>query len=124
MPTLHELQQEVIQAEAKVNELREKLNQQKNNERAQAIASVKELVELHQLSAADLGLTYKNSGKIKKADKINKTTRANKGTTVAAKYADPLTGKTWSGRGRTPTWLDQYLTAGKAKIDYLIGAKP
>lgn len=26
--------------------------------------------------------------------------------TAPAKYRDPLTGKTWSGRGRTPLWLD------------------
>ena len=27
-------------------------------------------------------------------------------TKVPAKYRDPLSGKTWSGRGRTPLWLD------------------
>jgi hypothetical protein len=34
MSTSPDLQQEIIQAEAKVNELREKLRQQKNNESA------------------------------------------------------------------------------------------
>jgi DNA-binding protein H-NS len=34
---------------------------------------------------------------------------------IAAKYKDPTTGKTWTGRGRTPRWLD-----GKKKDDFLI----
>ncbi|MBR5950393.1 MAG: H-NS histone family protein [Actinomycetaceae bacterium] len=34
---------------------------------------------------------------------------------VAAKYRDPVTGQTWSGRGRTPLWL-----VGKDKGQFLI----
>ena len=30
---------------------------------------------------------------------------AKKGT-VAPKYKDPMTGATWTGRGKTPKWLD------------------
>ena len=51
MSTAHDLQQQIIQAEAKVNELREKLNEQKNSERLNAIVSMKELIKFHQLSA-------------------------------------------------------------------------
>jgi DNA-binding protein H-NS len=28
-----------------------------------------------------------------------------KGTTVAAKYRDPKTGATWTGRGKPPRWI-------------------
>ena len=35
---------------------------------------------------------------------------------VAPKYRDPATGKTWTGRGRAPTWLD-----GKDRAQFLIG---
>lgn len=114
MSTSHDLQQEIIQAEAKVNELREKLSQQKNNERLQAIASVKELIKLHQLSASDLGWAVKKSILSKKPARIDK------GISVAPKYADPATGKTWAGRGRAPDWLAEYLSMGQKKEDYLI----
>lgn len=114
MSTLTELQQQINQAEARVNELREKLAQQKNNERVQAIASVKELIKTHQLSAADLGLVGKKF-----------TTRKERATgdkrlAVAPKYKDPTSGKTWTGRGKTPAWLAAQLAAGRNKQDYLI----
>ena len=114
MTTTTDLQQQINQAEAKINELREKLVQQKNIEREQAVASIKELIKTHQLSASDLGFTTKKStARMKRA-------RVDKGVTVAPKYADPSTGKTWSGRGKAPAWLVAYLSAGHNKQDYLI----
>ena len=114
MPTTTDLQQQINQAEAKVNELREKLTQQKNIERVQAIASVKELIKTYQLSVTDLGLGAKKSAtRMKRA-------RIDKGVAIAPKYADPATGKTWSGRGKAPAWLVTYLSAGHSKQDYLI----
>ena len=41
------------------------------------------------------------------------------GSTFAAKYRDPLSGKTWTGRGKPPLWITEALKAGK-KDDYLI----
>ena len=114
MSTAHELQQQIIQAEAKVSELREKLNDQKNSERLDVIVSMKELIKLHQLSITDLG--FKN----KKTANGKKSARVDKGISVAPKYADPATGKTWAGRGRMPEWLANNLSKGKSKTDYLI----
>ena len=112
MSTLTELQQQINQAETKVNELREQLAQQRNNERAQAISSAKELIKTFQLSAADLGLSGKKSPARKEA--------ADKRATVAPKYRDPATGKTWTGRGKTPGWMSSELSAGRSKQDFLI----
>lgn len=114
MSTMQELQHEIIQAEAKVNILREKLNQQKNTERLQAVTSIKELIKLHQFSAIDLGFTEK------KVAASKKPARVDKGIAVTPKYIDPATGKTWAGRGKTPDWLAEYLSNGKIKNDYLI----
>lgn len=115
MSTLTDLQQQINLAEAKVNELRKKLAEQKNNERAQAIASAKELIKLHQLTVADLGLAGKKAttGKQPRA-------AGDKRTAVAPKYQDPSSGKTWTGRGKAPVWLAAYLSAGHNKQDYLI----
>jgi len=114
MSTLSELQQQINQAEAKVNELREKLVEQKNNERVQAIASARELIKTHQLSAPDLGLAGKKSATRKEPATGGKRSK------VAPKYKDPSSGKTWAGRGKTPAWLSAHLSAGRSKQDYLI----
>lgn len=114
MSTLSELQQQINQAEARVNELREKLAEQKNNERAQAIASAKELIKTFQLSANDLGFSGKKSPARKERPVGDKR------MSVAPKYQDPASGKTWTGRGKTPAWLAAQLAAGRSKQDYLI----
>lgn len=115
MSTLTELQQQINQAEAKVNELREKLAQQKNNERTQAVASAKELIKLHLLTAVDLGLVRKKTLSRKKLH-----VASDKRSAVAPKYRDPSSGKTWTGRGKNPAWMTAYLSAGHSKQDYLI----
>ncbi|HQS39525.1 MULTISPECIES: H-NS histone family protein [unclassified Polaromonas] len=109
-----ELQQQINQAEAKVNELREKLAEQKNTERAQAITSAKELIKTFQLTATDLGF----SGK--KLPVRKERAMGDKRMSVAPKYQDPASGKTWTGRGKTPAWLTAQLAAGHSKQDYLI----
>ena len=50
------------------------------------------------------------------------TTVANGGSAshVKPKYRDPLTGETWSGRGRMATWLKRKQDAGKVIDDYLV----
>lgn len=76
----------------------------RKNEIREAIKTVQGLV-------AQFGLTQSDvfgSGRSEKLDK-----RA--GRKVAPKYRDPATGKTWTGRGRAPTWLE-----GKDKQKYLI----
>lgn len=40
--------------------------------------------------------------------------------TVAAKYRNPATGETWSGRGRAPKWLADALAKGKKKESFLL----
>jgi len=114
MSTLSELQLQINQAEAKVNELREKLAEQKNNERTQAIASARELIKTFQLSATELGLSRKKSP-VRKDRPIG-----DKRMSVAPKYQDPASGKTWTGRGKTPAWLAAQLAAGHSKQEYLI----
>ena len=37
------------------------------------------------------------------------------GSKVAAKYRDPATGQTWTGRGKAPKWID-----GKDRAQFAI----
>lgn len=41
------------------------------------------------------------------------------GQPVAAKYRDPDTGETWSGRGRMATWLTERIKGGARLDDFL-----
>ena len=98
MTTLQDL---IAQKEA----LEAQIAAQRQSELAEAIAQVKSLVEAHGLTAADV--FGSGARRAKAAEKVT-----NK---VAAKYRDPVSGKTWSGRGLAPKWL-----AGKNKADYAI----
>lgn len=112
MSTLGQLQQQIKEAEAKVNELRLKLDEERKIEKTQAIAAARALIKDHNLTAQELGLSGKSPAK--------QATQDDRRTTVAAKYKDPVSGKTWTGRGKTPAWLAAHLAAGRTKQDYLI----
>jgi DNA-binding protein H-NS len=73
---------------------REALEQQIKAARA---AELSEAVSRVHGLVTEFGLTEK--------DIFGKATGASK-TAVAAKYRDPATGVTWSGRGRAPKWID------------------
>lgn len=77
-----------------------------------AIAKVKEIM-------ATFGLTIEHlqsavTGKKRGAAKTAKPKRAGKGV---AKYADPKTGKTWSGFGRAPAWIAGAKNRGVFLVD-------
>ena len=93
--TLVELLAQKAELEAKISDARQ-------HELAGAIAEVKALIEAHGLTAEDIF-----GGKKPRA--------AKKTGTVAAKYRDPISGKEWTGRGKSPLWLE-----GKNREGYLI----
>ncbi len=78
-------------------------------ERADAISQVRALMSQYGLSLADVG------GKAPAAPK-----RGTSGTKVAAKYRNPATGDTWSGRGLKPKWLKAALESGRSLADFTI----
>lgn len=74
--------------------------------KADAIARVKSIMAEFGLSTSDLG------GK--------STTKFSpiKGSKVAAKYRNPATGDSWSGRGLQPRWLKAALASGSKVEDF------
>ena len=94
---------------AKKAELEQQIIDIQREERASAIAQVKSLMAQHGLTAADL--TAKSPATAPKA---------RSGGKVPAKYRDPSTGQSWSGRGLHPTWLKQALAAGAKLSDFAI----
>jgi DNA-binding protein H-NS len=106
-----ELQQQINEYEAKLNELRKQQEAERKGERMQAIVAAKELIKNHDLTAAELGFSGKGASKRVSGDKRN---------VVAPKYQDPASGKTWTGRGKSPAWLSAQLSAGHDKQEFLI----
>lgn len=90
---IENLLQQKEQLERQIEEIRQQ-------ERSKVIEQVKNLVLAHNLTEKDVFAS--------KPPKFGK---------AKAKYRDPATGKTWTGRGRNPTWFDS-----AREKDFLIGA--
>lgn len=76
--------------------------------KAEAVAKIRGLMAEHGLTAADLVSPAKDKTGIKAGKK------------VAAKYQDPATGSTWTGRGLKPKWLTVAIEGGKTADDFRI----
>lgn len=73
-------------------ELEKNIEAERAIERAKALTTVRELCAEHGITAADL---------VPSASKKKPRPTG----TVPAKYRDPATGATWTGRGKEPTWI-------------------
>jgi len=76
--------------------------------RADAIAQIRTLMGQNGLTAADLV-----------APATNGRPKGTRGK-VSAKYRDPATGVTWTGRGLKPKWLVAELANGKQLSDFAL----
>jgi DNA-binding protein H-NS len=77
----------------------------RKNEIASAVAQVRGLVAQYGLTVQDV---FPGRGGKASAEKSGSSK-------VAAKYRDPATGQTWTGRGKAPKWID-----GKDRGQFLI----
>jgi DNA-binding protein H-NS len=89
---------------AKIAELQQLAEAARKNEIAGAKAQIAAIMKDYGLTVADLAQA---EPKATKAPKVRNP--------VAAKYRDDATGETWTGRGRSPKWLE-----GKDKNQFLI----
>jgi DNA-binding protein H-NS len=91
--------------------------------RGEAIAKVKAMMAEYGLTAADIAGS-KVAAKAPAAPAAPAPAPAKKskaaGKKVAAKYRNPATGDTWSGRGLKPKWLVAALAGGKTLADFTI----
>jgi len=81
--------------QSKIEELKAQAEQVKHEEKRQAIEACKAMILSYGVTAKDLGL-----------DKVKGKTGPTPGRKIAAKYRDPLSGAVWSGRGKTPKWIN------------------
>lgn len=85
-------------------EIEKQIAEAQRTQRAEAIAQVKALMAEYGLTLADIG-SRASAPTAKPAAAPRK---------VAAKYRNPATGETWSGRGLKPKWLNAALAQGRS----------
>jgi DNA-binding protein H-NS len=88
--------------------LDKQIHDAQSSAKSDAIAQVRKIMAEHGLTALDL--VAKSSSK----------PGAPSGKKVAAKYHDPVSGSTWTGRGLKPRWLTAHLDAGKNLQDFAV----
>lgn len=104
MATLQELMDQRAKIDAEIDRLR-------SGQRATAMEEIRSLMEQHGLRTSDL------SGRTPSATKKAATKASVK---VAAKYREPASGNSWSGRGLQPRWLKAALADGKKIEDFAV----
>ena len=82
--------------QAKIADLQAQAARVKQEEKQQAIEAARAMIDSYGITAKDLGLDKSPKGK----------TGPKAGNKIAAKYRDPASGATWSGRGKTPKWIN------------------
>src|SRR6201996_6839789 len=98
--------QELLAQKAEIDR---QISDARRRERSEAVSKVRALMAEHGLTAADL---------VAKA--AGPRTGSTSGRKVAAKYRDPSTGQTWTGRGLKPKWLSAALESGKQLTDFAV----
>ncbi len=89
---------------AQIAKLQEQADEARRKEVTNVIAEIKQKITEFGLSAHDLGFA-----------EAARRGRPPKKAPLPPKYQDPKSGKTWSGRGKPPTWIQ-----GKNRDRYLI----
>ena len=93
-----------------IESLRKKAEEARKKELSQVVAEINEKIAAYGLRPGDLKFGSENSaGAAKKGRKQ-----------VAPKYRNPQTGKTWTGRGRSPLWIVEAESAGNSREKFLI----
>lgn len=82
--------------------------------RSKAIEQVKALMAESGLTLADL------NGKTRRTLRTGREKTKSPSKTVAAKYRNPSTNESWSGRGLQPRWLKAALESGKKLADFAV----
>ena len=97
---------------AEIQQLQQRAAELRKSELPGVIKRIREAIAAYELTAADLGLGTGGSGGSAAAPASPATARRGRATsakaglqTGVAKYRDPKTGKTWTGRGKPPLWI-------------------
>lgn len=99
----------LAQIQKQIDELTREAERMRKTEVAEVIERIKDAIKHYDLTAKDLGL----SGRAQ----VTTPRKSRRVVKSAAKFKDPATGRTWSGRGRRPQWFVDAIAAGKTAAD-------
>ncbi|MDR5740694.1 MULTISPECIES: H-NS histone family protein [unclassified Caballeronia] len=102
MATLSELETQIRKLQRRADTLREKRSRE-------IIATIQSLMQQYGLTIADLTADVE-AGAVKRGRPLGSKNRAKPqgspvGSRLPPKYRDPLSGATWSGHARPPSWI-------------------
>lgn len=92
--------------QAQIEQLKQQAEAVRKEETQSAIAQIRQLMADFNLSIEDIQGSKTKGRKVK--------------VVGSAKYRNPETGKTWSGRGRQPQWIIDAEAAGKSREEFAI----
>lgn len=100
----------VEQLEEQKRNIEEQIAAVRETQKQQAIALIKDMVIVNNITAADMGVVW-TEVKAKKVRKVRKER--------AAKYRDE-NGNEWAGTGRMPKWLQEKIASGATKEKFAV----
>jgi DNA-binding protein H-NS len=83
---------------AEIARLQELADKMRSAEKAGVVGRIREAIAVYGITAADLGLAGSGRSQAGPA-------KSSKVPMGVAKYRDPASGKSWTGRGKPPNWI-------------------
>lgn len=113
MEAITVLKTRLAEADANRAEIANEIARLSKEKREKDLETVRQLIAEHAFTAVDLGFVAPAAAP--KGKRVSKL----KGTKAPVKYSDG-NGHSWSGRGRTPAWLEAKMAAGAAKEQFRV----
>lgn len=117
MATYQELMSQKAALEMQAAALQEQIDKARRGEREAVLKQIRSLMAEHGIALSELG---GGSGKAARGPAKKAAAKGGSGRKVAAKYRDPATGDSWSGRGLQPNWLKARLSEGRKIEDFAV----
>ncbi len=116
-----------VQMLAQIEDLKKQAEKARKEEISSVIKTIKRQIADYGITAQDLGLSTKSSGRdnsraeasVGRSDRKSRKRRANAAVKVAPKYRDEA-GNSWTGRGKQPRWVVAAIAAGRSLDSMLI----
>jgi len=109
-----------------IEKLRKRAETLQARSRKPALDKIVRTMQEYSITPEDIEAAFGKGGR--KASKgvggrVKSAASTGKNSQSAPKYRDPVSGKTWTGRGKPPNWIIAADQAGKSRDSFLIKAK-
>jgi DNA-binding protein H-NS len=112
-------QMSMAELKVAIDRIKVELERRRVDELKAVVAEIREKMDRHGLTVADLGFTAAERSVARSGGRGTRVGQDRR-RVVAPKYQDPASGATWSGRGRTPLWLAAAMESGRSREEFLI----